>query len=96
MSFLDHIVGELAADEALDRGHGVLRVGDGLALGGLPHQHLAVLGEGNDRRRGPITLAVLDDLGLAALHDRDARIGRAEIDANHFTHYENPLKIRTT
>ncbi len=67
-------------------------VGDGLALGGLPDQHFAVLGEGNDRRRRPIALAVLDDLGLAALHDRDAGIGRAEIDANHFSHDENPLE----
>ncbi len=91
---LDHLVGELTADQPLDRGHRVGGVGDGLTLGGLPHQHFAVLGEGNDRRRRPIALTVLDDLGLAALHDRDAGIGRAEIDANHFTHGENPLNIR--
>ncbi len=83
---LHHVVGELTADQPLDRGHRVRRVGHGLALGGLPHQHLAVLGEGNDRRRRPVAFTVLDDLGLAALHDRNARIGRAEIDANHFTH----------
>ena len=84
--FFHHIVGELAADEALDRGQGVRRIGDGLALGGLPHQYFAIFREGHDRRRGAITFAVLDNFGLAALHDRDARIRRAEIDANHFTH----------
>ena len=92
MSLLHHLVGEFAPDEALDRGDRVLRVGDGLALGGLPDQHLAVLGEGDDRRRRAVTFAVLDDLGLAALHDRDTGIGRAQIDANHFSHCENPLK----
>src|SRR6202020_1702001 len=93
--FLHHVVSELAADEALDRSYGVRRIGDGLALGGLSDQHLAILGEGNDGRRGAITLAVLDDFGLAALHDRDARIRRTEIDTNHFTHCENPLKIKS-
>jgi hypothetical protein len=89
---LHHVVGELATDEPLDRSHRIRGVGDGLALGGLPHQNLAILGEGNDRRRRPVALTVLDDLGLAALHDRDAGIGRAEIDANHFAHCKSPLK----
>ena len=86
MSFLHHLVGEFAPDQALDRRDRVLRVGDGLALGGLAHQHLAVLGEGNDRRRRPVTFAVLDNLRLAAFHDRDAGIGRAQIDAYHLSH----------
>ena len=92
MSLLDDVVGELAADQALDRRDGVLRVGDGLALGGLADQHLAVLGEGNDRRRRAVTFAVLDDLGLAALHDRDAGIGGAQIDADHLSHICIPSK----
>ncbi len=61
---LDHIVRELAPDEALYGGHGIGGIGDCLPLGGLSHQDLSVLGKGNDRRRRPIALTVLDDLGL--------------------------------
>ncbi len=37
-----------------------VRIGDRLALGRLAHHHAVVLGEGDDRRRGAVTLAVLD------------------------------------
>jgi hypothetical protein len=57
-------IGELAADQALHRVEGVLRVGDGLALGRRAHQHFAVLREGDDRRRGAVAFAVLDDAAL--------------------------------
>ncbi len=76
----------LAADQALDRVERVLRVGDGLALGRLADQDLVVLGEGDDGRRGAVTLAVLDHAGLAAFHDRDAGVGGAEVDADDFCH----------
>src|SRR5690606_13775032 len=74
-----------------DRVEGVVGVGDGLALGRGTHQHLAVLGIRHDRRRGAVTLAVLDDLGLAALHDRHARVGRAEVDSDDLCHEWFPL-----
>ena len=61
---LHHLVLELAADQALDREQGVLRVRDRLALGRLADEHFAVLGEGDDRRRRAIALAVLDHRGL--------------------------------
>ncbi len=44
-----------------------LRIGHRLALGRLTHHHFAILGEGDDGRRGAITLAVLDDARLARL-----------------------------
>ena len=57
-----------------------------LALGGLADQPLAVLGEGDDRGRGARAFGIFDDLGGRALHDGDARIGRAEVDADDFSH----------
>ena len=45
-----------AAHEALDRIDRVLRVGDGLALGGLADEALAVFGEGDHRGRGAALL----------------------------------------
>ncbi|MNV03622.1 NAD-specific glutamate dehydrogenase [compost metagenome] len=83
---LDFSVGELAADQALDGVEGVLRVGDGLALGRGTHQHFAVLGVGDDGRRGAVTLGVFDDAGLAAVHDRHTRVGGAEVDTNDLAH----------
>ena len=85
-SFCTTVVVELAADQALDREQRVLRIGDGLALGRLADQHLVVLGEGDDRRRRAIALAVLDHARLAAVHDGDAGVGRAEVDADDSCH----------
>ena len=72
--------------EALDGENGVLRVGDGLALGHLADQPLAALGEGHDRRRGAGSFLVGDDRGLAGLHHGDHRIGGAQVDANDLSH----------
>jgi hypothetical protein len=83
---LHDLVVVAAADQALDRVQRVLWVGDRLALGGLPDQHLVVLGEGDDRGGGAVTLAVLDHARLAAVHDRDARVGGAEVDADDSCH----------
>ena len=79
-------VGELAADQALHRVEGVLGVGDGLALGRGAHQDFAVLGVGDDRRGGAIAFRIFDDAGLAAVHDRHARVGGAEVDTNDLAH----------
>ncbi len=83
---LRHRVVVAAADEALDREERVFRIGDRLALGRLADQPLAVVGEGDDGRRRALPLGVLDDLGVLAVHDRDARVGRAEVDADDFCH----------
>ena len=40
-------------------------------------------GKGDDRGRGAGALRVLDDLGRLSLHDGDARVGGAEVDADH-------------
>ncbi len=59
--------GLLAAHEALDREDGVLRVGDGLALGDGAHETLAGGREGDDGGGRATALGVLDHGGLATL-----------------------------
>ena len=54
---------------ALDRADGAVGVGDGLALGDLADEHLAVLGERDDRRGGAAALGVGDDGGFATFED---------------------------
>ena len=81
----DRIV-EAAADQALHREDGVLGIGDRLALGRLADQPLAVLGESDDRGGGARAFRILDDLGLAAFHDGDAAVGRAEVDSDDSSH----------
>jgi len=87
----DHVVLEATPDQALDGEQRVARVGDRLALGGLAHQHLAVAAEGDDAGRGAITLGVLDHLRLVALHDGDAGVGGAEVDADDLSHGVSPV-----
>ncbi len=60
----------------------LLGIGDGLPLGDLADEPLAVLGEGDDRRGGASALRVGDDDRIAALHDRDDRVGRSQVDAD--------------
>ena len=79
-------LGLLAAHEALDREHGVLGVGDRLALGRRAHEALAALGERDHRRGGARALGVLDHRGLAALEDGHARVGRAQVDSDRLAH----------
>jgi hypothetical protein len=50
----------VGAHVALDRADGAIGVGDGLALGDLADEHLAVLGEGDDRGGG----AAPSELGM--------------------------------
>ena len=73
--------GPVGAHVALDRRDGAVDVGDGLALGGLPDEHLAVLRECDHRRGGAETLGVGDDRGLAALEDAHHRVGGSEVDS---------------
>jgi hypothetical protein len=88
---LHDLVVETTANQPLDCVKGVLRVGDRLALGRLAHQDLVVLGERDDRRRRAIALAVLQDLPGAALHDGDARVGRAQVDTDDLAHADGSI-----
>ncbi len=83
-----------AAHEALDRVDGVLGVRHRLPLCRLPHQPLAGLGKGHNGRSGTVTLAVGDDLGLAAFHNGHHGIGGAQIDANNLCHSSPDLVAR--
>src|SRR5689334_8375062 len=91
--FLYLFLFELAPDEPLDCEQGVLGIGDGLPLGGRAYEDLAVLHVRDDRRRSARAFGVLDDFGLPALHDRDAGVGRPEIDSNDLSH-DLPLNVR--
>ena len=91
---LDGFFTKLAADEALDGEQRVGRVGDGLALGRRADQDLAIFHVGDDGRRGAGTLGVLDDLGGVALHDRDARVGGAQVNTDDFSHVRCSLGIQ--
>ncbi len=75
-----------ATHEALDGVDRVGRVGDGLALGDLAHEALALLAEGHHGRHRAAALRAGDDGGLAALHDRDHRVRGAEVDADDASH----------
>ena len=70
----------------LDAADGAVDVGDGLVLGRLADEDLAVLGEGDDRRGGARALGVRDDRRLAALQDGDDGVGGAEVDADRSCH----------
>ena len=62
---LDHRVVIAAADQALDREEGPLGIGHRLALGRLADEALAVIAEGDDRRRRPHALGVFDDFRVS-------------------------------
>ena len=72
---------ELAAHEALDGKNGVLRIGDRLALGGLADKSLAGLRKCHHRRRRARAFGILQNHGLAALHDGHAGVRGAQINA---------------
>ena len=78
------------ADQPLDGIDCVFRVGDALALGRLADQDLALLREGDHRRRGAAALGILDDPGLVAFHHGNARVRRSEVDADRFCHLQAP------
>src|SRR2546425_3333198 len=91
LRFLGHFV-QPPAHEALDREHRVLGVGDGLPLGDLTDEPLAILRERDHGRRDPAAFGIGDDDGIAALHHRDYRVGRPEVDPDDFlSHDENSL-----
>ena len=78
--------GMIGSHVALDRFDRAVRVGDGLAFGELAYEPLAGFREGDDGGRGARAFRVRDDGGGLTLHDGYDRIGRAEVDADHFSH----------
>ena len=75
--------------EALDRVDRVGGVGDGLALGDLADEALALLAEGDDRGHRAAALGAGDDGRLAALHDGDHRVGGPEVDPDDASHVQS-------
>src|SRR6185312_2767268 len=78
--------GPVGAHVALDRADGAVDVGDGLPLGYLTDEHLAVLGKRDDGGSGPAAFGVGDDGRLSTLQDRDDRVGGTEIDTDGTRH----------
>ena len=74
------------AHKALDGEDGVVRIGDGLALGRVADLPLSAFGECDDRRSGPLAFVVDDDGRLVAFHHSHARVGGSKINSNNFTH----------
>src|SRR5699024_12708395 len=83
---VDRVRLPVRADVARDRADGAVDVGDRLVLRRLADEDLAVLGERDDRRGRARALGVGDDRGVAALEDRDGRVGGAEVDAYCTSH----------
>ncbi len=82
----------VGAHVPLDAADGAVDVGDGLPLGDLSDEHVAVLRERDHRRGGPPALGVGDDARLATLEDCDDGVGGAEVDAYCSCHYDgSPL-----
>src|SRR5262249_28398580 len=86
----DHRVGHAPANQPLDPIERIVRIGNALALGRLANEALATLGKGDHGGGRPAALAILDHLGILAFHHGDAGIGRAEIDADDFSHSLTP------
>jgi len=80
--FLRFVVIEPAADKALGGGQCVGRVGNGLALGRLPDEPIALVCERHHRRRRPCAFGVFNDPRRGAVHDRDARVCCSQVDAD--------------
>ncbi len=68
--------------EPLDREDGVAGIGDLLVPRRLADEAIALVGEADHRGGGPVPGRVDDDGGPFALHDRDHRVGGAEVDSD--------------
>ena len=67
----------LLAHETLNRKYGTRGVHDGLALGGITHNALAAILEGDYRRRRVPSLTVGDYNRLGAFQNRYTRVSRS-------------------
>ena len=77
---------EAPSDQAFDCEKRVRRVGDPLTLCRQTDETLVVGGKCNNRRRRVGALGILQNFRFSALHDGDARVGRAEVDTDNFSH----------
>jgi hypothetical protein len=87
-------IGELAADQALDREDRVLGVGDRLALGDLADEPVPLLREGDDGGGGAAPLAVRQHARHRGLHDGRAGVGRAQVDAEDLAQRKTSLNVK--
>ena len=81
----------VGAHVALDRADGAVDVGDGLPLGDLTDEHLAVLVDCDDGRGRATAFRVCDDLRVAALEDGDDGVRGSEVDSNGTRHVHDSL-----
>jgi hypothetical protein len=81
--------GPVGTHVALDRADRPVDVGDGLPLRDLADQNLGVLGERDDRRRGPRALRVGDDRRLSAFEDGDHGVRRPEVNTYRTCHEQS-------
>ena len=72
----------IGAHLTLDGGHRAVVIRDRLTLGKASNHTLTGLGEADDGRRRSAALGIGNDDRLAALHDGDAGIGGAKVNAN--------------
>src|SRR6185295_12149659 len=72
--------------EAFDGIDCVFGIGHRLALGHLPNQPLATLGETHYRRRRPASLLVRYDNRCPRFHDCNDRICGSQVNPNDLTH----------
>ena len=77
---------ELATDETLDGVDGVGGVGDGLSLGDLADESLALVREADDRGSGTTALFVRHDLNRARFEYGHATVCRPQIYSDYFAH----------
>lgn len=80
------LVAELSTNQTLEGKDCVLRVHNCLSFGRQANKTLAMFGERDDRGCCPCSFRVLDDAGSLALHDGDARVGRAQVNADNRTY----------
>ena len=84
---LHFTVVEATADQTLHREERVLRVGDGLTLGGGADEDLAVVHVSDDRRRRAGAFAVFDNLDVLAFHHGDGGVRRTKVNADNLCHF---------
>ena len=82
---LDLRVLELSTNKTLESEDGILGVHDGLTLGWETNQTFSVLCERDNGRSRSCTLSVFNNPRRLALHDRDTRICRSQINSNNRT-----------
>ena len=73
--------GPVGAHVTLDRRDGAVNVGDGLALGGLADQNLAIFGEGHHGWGGAKAFCVSYNGGFSTFEHANRAVGGAKVDA---------------